>query len=157
MQNYYSANPELRTSHILIELKPNANQQEHAAAKKRALEIHAEVKKSKRPFEELVALYTDDLITKKTGGDTGWQTPLTIVPEYYAGAAKLKIGQISPLIETKYGFHIVKLTGKNAYKDADKRVIRSAVMDQKKKKIFDNYFSKLKTKYSVKVNKGLIN
>src|SRR6185436_3857332 len=60
LKNYYSKNPEIRSSHILIEVKPTANTAEHAAAKKRAEEIYAKVKESKKSFDELVNLYSDD-------------------------------------------------------------------------------------------------
>ncbi len=151
MKNYYKKNPELRTSHILIEIKVGANKKQRAAARKRAEEILKEVKRSKRPFEELVALYTDDIATKRSGGDIGWQSRLTIDPKYYDAAMKLKVGKVgNGLVETLYGFHIIKLTGKNPYEKANKRHLRQVVFDIKRKKVFDAYFAKVKGKYSVK-------
>ena len=150
MQNYYAKNPEIRTSHILIELKERARPSEKEAAKKRAGEIYKEVKSSKKPFEQLVKLYSDDVISKKTGGDIGWHNSTTLLPEYYNAALKLSNNQISNLIETKFGFHIIKLTGKKAYKDADKVRLNAAVKEQKKRVLFDDFFGKLKSKYNVK-------
>lgn len=156
MESYYKKNPELRTSHILIEVKPGANASERDIAKKRAEEILREVKGSKRPFEELVNLYTDDVATKKMGGDIGWQTSLTVVPEYYNTALKMKNGEVRGLVDTRFGFHIVKLTGINPYKEANKRQIRAAVFDQKRKELFDDYFEKLKSKTKVSLKKSLV-
>jgi parvulin-like peptidyl-prolyl isomerase len=156
MKSWYSNNPEIRSSHILVELKPDANSKDIAATKKRAQEVYDEVKKSKKPFEELVTLYTDDRMSKDAGGDIGWQTPLTIVPDYYRAVSKLKVGEIKGLIETKYGFHIVKLTGKNSYEQSNKKAIQTAVFDEKRKKIFDDYFKGLRAKYDVKINKSLL-
>lgn len=156
MQAFYQKNPELRTSHILVEIKPNANSAEKAAAKKRAEELYVEVKKSSRPFEELVNLYSDDTTTKRTGGDIGWQTPLTLVPEYYNAAAKMKLNEIKGVVETKFGFHIIKLTGKNSYKDANKVALRAAVFEGKRKDIFDQYFENLKARTKISVNKTLL-
>ncbi len=150
MRNYYNKHPEIRTSHILIELKERARPSEVEAAKKRANEIYAEVKKSKRPFEQLVKLYSDDVISKKNGGDIGWHTDTTLLPEYYNAAVKLSNNAISPLVETKFGFHIIKLTGKKPYKDADKVKLNAAVKESKKKVLFDEFFEKLKSKYKVK-------
>src|SRR5690606_16462113 len=65
MQAYYKKNPEIRTSHILIEFRPDATTEQKKAAKDRATEIYEEVRKSKRPFEELVGLYTDDVLSKR--------------------------------------------------------------------------------------------
>ncbi len=154
MREFYKSNPELRTSHILIELKPNATAKEHAVAKKRAQEIYSEVKKSKRPFEELVKLYSDDSLSKVNGGDIGWHTPLTLPNrDYYNTAMKMKVGNISGLVETAFGFHIIKLTGINKFEDADKTKIRAAVLETKKKALFDKFFASLKSKYKIKTYK----
>ena len=156
MQAYYTKNPEIRTSHILIEFRPDATDEQKKAARDRAGEIFEEVKKSKRPFEELVALYTDDVLSKRTGGDVGWQSAMTLVPNYYGTALNMKVGEVKGLIETQYGFHIIKVIGRRGYNDANKRQIRAAVFDEKRKEIFDDYFSKLRKQYPVKVNKALI-
>ncbi len=157
MRAYYKKNPEIRTSHILIEHKPNANRTEIAAARKRAQEIFAEVKKSKRPFSELVKLYSDDVLSKQNGGDVGWQNRVTLVPPYYNAIRNLKTGRMTnKLVRTRFGFHIIKVTGRHSFQDANRRQIRAAVFDQKRKKLFDNFFKKLKGKYKISVNKGLV-
>ena len=156
MQNYYKANPEVRTSHILIEFRPGSNEAEVAAARKRAEEIYAEVKKSKRPFEELVKLYSDDTISRDTGGDIGFQSRVTLVPTYYDEAVKMKVNEVRGLIRTRYGFHILKLTGRRSYADANKRHIRTAVFEQKRARVFDQYFEKLKSGYKVNVDKSAL-
>lgn len=156
MKAWYANNPELRTSHILIEFKPGATPAQIAEAKKRATEIFDEVKKSKRPFEELVKLYSDDALSKQAGGDIGWQSRVTLVPGYYEAAASMKVGEIKGLIETQFGFHIIKLTGRRSYENANKRQIRAAVYDEKRKQIFNEYFDKLKRSYTIKENKSAL-
>ena len=157
MKAYYQKFPELRTSHILIEFRPDANEEQKKDAHKRAEDILKEVRSSKRPFEEMVALYTDDVQTKRSGGDVGWQSNVTLVPPYYDAALSMKIGEIKGLVTTQYGYHIIRLTGRHAYVDANKRQIQAAVFDQKRKVIFDDYFSKLKKSYSIKENKSVLN
>ena len=156
MQNWYKSNPELRLSHILIEFSPTATPEQIQEAKKRAEEIYSEVIKSKRPFEELVRLYSDDSLSKNTGGDINYQSRLTIVPPVYDTALGMKIGQIKGLVRTQYGFHILKLTGKRSYDQANKRTIRTGVFDFKRKKIFDSYFEKLSQNYNVKRNQQVL-
>ncbi|HWU42495.1 MAG TPA: peptidylprolyl isomerase [Bdellovibrio sp.] len=156
MEAWYKNNPELRTSHILIEYKPGATPEQIAEAKKRATEIYDEVKKSKRPFEELVKLYSDDALSKQVGGDIGWQSRVTLVPNYYEAIDSMKVGEIKGLIETQFGFHIVKLTGKRSFENANKRQIRAAVFDEKRKVIFNEYFDKLKKSYTIKENKSAL-
>lgn len=150
MKEYYNKNPEIRTSHILIQFKPGATSEEKISAQKRAKEILSEIKSSKRPFKDLVRLYTDDSFNKENGGDVGWQTRVTLVPNYYDAAMSLKLNQISDLVETQFGYHIIQLTGIRKYDEANKAQIRAAVFDEKRKKIFNKYFDELKKKYAIK-------
>jgi parvulin-like peptidyl-prolyl isomerase len=157
MKAYYAKNPQIRVSDILIEVKPGATQQQREEAKKRATEILGEVLKSKRPFEELVRLYSDDLTTKNLGGDIGWQSRLTLIPAYYDVTLKMKLNEITTnLVETPFGYHIFKLTGKRSYEEATKREIRMAVFDEKRKVLFDAFFANLKKQYPVNVNSKLV-
>lgn len=156
MQEYYKKNPELRTSHILIEFKPGSTAEQKAEAKKRAAEIYEEVKKSKRPFEELVKLYSDDPLSKQAGGDVGWQSRMTLVPAYYDAAFGMKIGEVKGLIETQFGFHIIKLTERHSFENANKRQLRAAVFDEKRRLTFNDYFEKVKKSYNIKTNTKLI-
>lgn len=151
--DYYKSNPQLRSSHILIEIKPSATDAERSAARKRAQEILNEVKSSKRPFEELVKLYTDDFATKSRGGDVGFQSRVTINSTYYDALLKLKIGEVFPnIIETKYGLHIAKLTGRLSFEEADKALIVNPILEKKKVVLFKDYFETLRKKYKVTTN-----
>lgn len=157
MKAWYADNPQIRLSDILIEVKPGATKEQREEAKKRGQEILSEVKKSKRPFEELVRLYSDDITTKNLGGDVGWQSKVSLVPSYYAAANKLAVGEVSSsLVETPFGFHIIKLTGKRSYDEATKREIRMAVFDVKRKAVFDAFFEKIKRNHKISVNSGLL-
>lgn len=153
MRDFYQKNPELRLSHILIELKDNATSEERDATRKRAAEFLDEIKKSKRPFEDFVKIYSDDMATKETGGDIGFQSRVTLSPIIYDAAMKLKTNEVKGLIETKFGFHIIKLLERRSFDMADKHQIRAALFDDKRAKIFDDYFEKVKKSYKVNVNK----
>jgi peptidyl-prolyl cis-trans isomerase C/peptidyl-prolyl cis-trans isomerase D len=157
MKASYERSPEIRSSHILIEVKPNAGREEIAAARKRAEEILKEVRASKRPFEELVRLYTDDTLSKPAGGDIGFQSRVSAVPTYYDALVKLKKNDIAPsLIRTSYGFHIAKLTDRRSYNQADKTQIRAVVFEEKRKQIFDAYFKKLRAQYKIQTNRAAL-
>lgn len=156
MVSYYKKNPEIRTRHILIEFKADAKPEEKAIAKKRGQEILDKVKVSKRPFEELVKLYTDDTLSKQSGGDIGYQSRVTVVPPYYEAALKMKDGEVRGLIETRYGFHIIKRIDTRSYSQANKQQVRAAVYDEKRRELFDAYFKNLKRKYKIRVNDELI-
>ncbi|MEK6774817.1 MAG: peptidylprolyl isomerase [Bdellovibrionota bacterium] len=156
MVEWYKKNPEIRLSHILIELKPAATAEQRAEALKRSNEILDEVKKSKRTFEDLVKIYSDDPLSKSTGGDVGWQSRDTIMPNMYEAAVTGKVGEVKGLLETQFGFHVIKVTGRRSYENANKRHIRLAVFNDKRKQVFDSYFDKLKKTYTIKTNPSLI-
>lgn len=157
MKARYKNNPELRTSHILIEFKPGATKKEKAIAKKNALEILKKVKTSKRSFEEQVKLYSDDTISKAAGGDVGYQSRVTVLPTYYNAALKLKKGQVSnKLVETRFGYHIIKLTGRRNYEQADKRQLRQIIFEEKRAKLFNSYFNRLKKNYKIRANAATV-
>ncbi len=153
MKSWYKKSPNIRTSHILIELKPNSTPKQIKQVRARAIEILNEVKKSKRPFSELVKLYTDDSLSRRVGGDLGFQNSQTLDSKYYLAALKLKKNQIKGLVQTKYGFHIIKFTNKQSYKKASKRAIRAYIFEEKKRRVFKKFFAKLKKKYPVKIIK----
>lgn len=153
MKDFYKKNPELRIAHILIDMKANATAEERETTRKRALEIYDDVKKSKRAFEELVKLYSDDIPTKEMGGDIGFQSRVTLLPAIYDVAVNMKEGEIRGLLETRFGFHIIKLVDRRGYDMADKRQIRAALFDVKRAKLFDDYFDRAKKGYKIDINK----
>ncbi len=157
LKSYSAKNPEIRASQILIEVRADATTEQKKEARKRAQEIYESVRKSQRKFEELVKIYSDDPLSNKSGGDIGWQTRLTLYPSIYSQASRLSVGQISPLIETPYGFFIVKLTGKKSFADSDHAMLRLAVQEEKKKKLYDQFIGGIRAKYKIQVNKNSLN
>lgn len=153
MKSFYKINPELHIAHILIDLKQDAKPEQREATRKRALEILDDVRKSKRPFEDLVKLYSDDIATKEMGGDIGFQSRVTLLPAIYDAAVKMRAGEVKGLLETRFGFHIIKLIEKRDYEMADKRQIRAALFDSRRAELFNKYFDKLKKSYRVDINK----
>ena len=102
--------------------------------KKTAADVLAQTKKKGANFEDLAKKYSQDPGTKEKGGDLGWLTQGQTVPEFEKAAFSLDKGQISDLIRTQYGFHIIKVLDKeNAHTqpfDQVKDTIRAPLMLQ---------------------------
>ena len=83
---------------------------ERSAAKKKAEQALAEVQKNPGSFAELAKKYSQDPGSKDNGGDLGFFGRGMMVKPFEAAAWKLQPGQVSGLVESDFGFHIIKLT-----------------------------------------------
>ncbi len=67
-------------------------------------------KDGKTKFEDVVKEYSDEPNAGARGGDLGRFPKGAMVPEFQAGLEKLKVGEISDLVETSFGFHVILRT-----------------------------------------------
>ncbi len=79
-------------------------------AKARATEAWKKAKAGKTKFEDLVKEYSDEPKAGERGGDLGTFPKGSMVPEFQAGLEKIKIGEISDVVETPFGFHVILRT-----------------------------------------------
>ncbi|GAB4057858.1 peptidylprolyl isomerase [Uliginosibacterium sediminicola] len=100
---------ERRASHILIGVPEGAKAEQKAAAKKKAEELLAKLKAAPGSFAKLAKENSTDSSAEQ-GGDLGYFAKGAMVPEFEAAAFALKPHQISDIVETKFGFHIIELT-----------------------------------------------
>lgn len=107
-ENDFKVPAQIKASHIQINLPKDADQD--TRQKTRALAEEAVAKAAAgEDFAELVREYSEDIETKASGGDLGWIGPGKMAREFDKAAFNLEPGQVSDLIETDYGFEIVKL------------------------------------------------
>jgi peptidyl-prolyl cis-trans isomerase D len=117
-RKFYEANaarfqePEQRrASHILIKIDAAADAKARQAAKARAEQILAEVKKSPASFGELARKHSQDPASGEKGGDLGSFTRDMMVKPFSDAAFQMQQGAISGLVETQFGYHIIRLDG----------------------------------------------
>jgi peptidyl-prolyl cis-trans isomerase D len=104
--------PEQRqASHILLAFKPNATDADKAKVRAKAGEVLAQVRKSPGSFAALAKKYSEDPGSAAKGGDLGYFSRGMMVPQFEDAAFRLKPNEISGLVESEFGFHIIRLTG----------------------------------------------
>ncbi len=155
-KSFYSNNPEVRTSHIFINLRPGAPAADVAKANNRIQSIEKELRKGTMSFAEVAQKYSDG-VAAPTGGDIDWHTYNELDPTYYHTALKLSVnGSPSSVIKTQFGLHIIKLTGKRSWEEADQAKIKRLLIDEKKNQIFEKYVGGLKNQAKVVIRAELI-
>jgi len=121
----------VHAQHILLMTVGGKTDAEVAEIKKKAEDILAQAKKKGANFEDLAKKYSEDPGSKAKGGDLGWVLQGQTVPEFEKAAFSLNKGEISDLIKTQYGFHIIKVL--------DKETAHTKTFDEVKDTLRPNY------------------
>jgi len=102
---------QVRARHILIAVAQGAGDDVKAAAKKKAEEILGRIRKGE-DFAKLAGEFSDDPGSKQKGGDLGFFPKNSMIPEFDKAAFALEPGGVSGVVETSFGYHIIKVEEK---------------------------------------------
>lgn len=105
-----SAQEQRRASHILLTVAQDASAGDKAAVRQRAEAILAEVKASPARFAEIAKAQSQDPGSAEAGGDLDFFARGAMVKPFEEVVFALEKGQISDIVETEFGFHIIQLT-----------------------------------------------
>lgn len=105
-----AGNEERRASHILIESPVSAAAGDRQKAKEKAEQLLAAVKKAPDSFAELARKNSSDAGSAVNGGDLDFFSRKAMVKPFADAAFSMKKGDISEVVETEFGYHIIKLT-----------------------------------------------
>ena len=150
----YAKNPEFNIFYVSVFHPIGPSKAQIQEAKNRADKIYASIIKSKKPFLELVSLYSDD----KSNGVLGInRSQAEIPPSVYSKLKKMKNGSLSRPIRIPTGYVIVKLNRKVPFAEANQIAIKANYFNKRRTKIFNSYFDSLKKHFKIEfVNKGLV-
>ena len=117
LKTYYEQNQarlasleERRASHILINAPASASAQDRAKAKAKAEELLAQLQKSPDKFAELARKNSQDPGSAEKGGDLDFFARGAMVKPFEDTVYALKKGETSGVVETEFGYHIIRLT-----------------------------------------------
>ena len=99
---------QVRARHILFQVDPAASEEEKNEARARAEAVLKRLQAGEA-FEELARAYSDDQSSTEKGGDLGYFRPGQMVPDFEGVAFFTAPGEISDVVETRYGYHIMKV------------------------------------------------
>lgn len=153
----YQSPERVKASHILIMTKNRTEEEAKALAEK----VHAEVVKGEKSFADLATQYSEDPSVKTNKGDLGFFARQQMVKPFEDAAFALaKEGDISSLVKSQFGFHIIRLEGKEAGRQLSFDEVKDKIVDAEKRKYLQkarrDYLDKVRTKEGVTTNQDAI-
>lgn len=124
-----------KVSHILIRLSPEITEDE---AKRRLNSVQEQLTAGKAEFATLAKRYSQDG-SAANGGDLGWLYPGDTVPEFEREMERLAPGEISPVFQSRFGFHIVKVDARRQKAASEERQRQNAKQAIRASKSEENY------------------
>jgi len=114
----HKKDPEARASHILLSFEQDTSDQDKAAMHEKLLGIREKIVNGETDFAEMAKEHSACPSGKSAGGDLGFFPRNGAMVEPFAAAAySLEIGGISDIVETQFGYHIIKTTEKKEASD----------------------------------------
>jgi peptidyl-prolyl cis-trans isomerase C len=152
-KTYYDANlqrfsqPEqVKASHILIKTKPDADEAKSLEARKKIELIQKRVKEGE-DFAKLAKEFSEGPNAPK-GGDLGYFVPGRMVQPFETAAFKMKPGEVSDIVKTRFGYHLIKVADKKPAKQVTfeevQGKLKQFLKQQKVQKEVENYVKQLK-------------
>jgi len=161
VQTYYDENKvqfqstaQSQLSHILISVASTATPAEAAKAKTEAESVLSQLVAG-GDFAALAKKYSDDPGSAANGGDLGLASTDNYVPEFKDAANKLKKGQMSGLVKTDYGYHIIlkvaeQAAGQQTF-DEVAETIKASLVQEKRNTVFQAYLEQLKKDAKIQI------
>jgi peptidyl-prolyl cis-trans isomerase C len=164
IQEYFRAHKErfmqkerIRVRQILILLPPNAGPEKEAETKKKAEEVLRRAKAGE-DFGELAKEYSEGPAASR-GGDLGYFSRGRMVPAFEEAAFGLENdGDVSNVVRTKFGYHVIQLTGRQAAKELSIEEVRDRIIRQlesaRRREVRQSLARELRQQAKVEIREG---
>jgi parvulin-like peptidyl-prolyl isomerase len=161
-EDFYKQNPDkfkmpeqVRASHILVKIEPDATPQVVTAKEKAAQAIADRVKKGE-DFAKLAKELSEDPSAKENSGDLNFFTREQMVPEFSKAAFAMKKGEISDPVRSEFGYHIIKVTDRKDAETVSLEKVKPQLVaflgKQKKQEAIEKVLQEVRSKADVKIN-----
>lgn len=149
----YRTNETYRPSHILLVIPKGATPEEIREIRKKGQKVLEKIKGGE-DFGEMALLYSQDA-SGKNRGDLGYFKKGELFPAFEREALRLKVGEVSGIVRTEFGFHIIKLLDRKGVEPLPFEEVREKVKadyyEGEMEKAFRQYLSTLKEKSVIEI------
>lgn len=136
----YHTEEQRQVSHILIKIAKNASAKDRDAAYAKAKEVASLAKKSPEQFAQLAKQYSQDEGSAQNGGNLGFINKGVMVKPFEDAAFQLKIGEVSPVVTTDFGYHVLLVSAIKPAQtqsfEAVKNQIQAELTEQKARQMY---------------------
>jgi peptidyl-prolyl cis-trans isomerase D len=147
-QAEFGTQEQRQASHILITVAKQASDADKQAAKAKAEEVLQQVKLSPAKFAALAKQYSQDPGSAANGGDLGMFGRGAMVKPFEESVFSLKVGEISALVQTDFGYHIIKLQAVKPAKVQSLAETKSLIVQRLKSQHANDKFAELAEKFN---------
>ncbi len=149
--------PKIKASHILISFMNNDGTVDSAAAYATMDSVLAELKAGK-DFGEVAKRFSDDTGTKDKGGDLGFFERRMMVQEFDEAAFNLEVGQVSKVVPTNFGLHLIKVTEKQSYPtfEAEKENLKNLLKRSRYNELYAEFLENYKKEMNYKLDENIL-
>ncbi len=144
----YAVPEERRASHILAKADKSAPAAERDKAKAKAQELLAEVRKNPASFAEVARKNSDDPGSAANGGDLDFFSRGSMVKPFEDAAFAMKQGEISDVIETDFGYHVITITGQRGGEKKSFEAVRAEIEEGVRKQLAQARYSEAAEQFS---------
>jgi len=133
--NRYTAAEERRASHILIKADKEMSAADRQKARAKAEAVLEQLRKAPQQFAELARKNSDDPGSAERGGDLDYFGRGAMVKPFEDAVFAMKPGEISNIVESDFGFHIIQLTGQRGGEKKSFDAVRAEIEGEVKKQL----------------------
>jgi len=150
----YRIHESYRTSHILFLIPKEATLEQIREIRKKCQEVLEKIRGGK-DFGEMAFLSSEDTVSRKDRGDLGYFKRGELLPALEREAIRLRVGEVSGVIRTEFGFHLIKLLDRKGGEpppfEEIKEKVQADYYDKEMEKAFQQFLSKLKGKSIIEI------
>ncbi len=147
-QDEFGQPEERKASHILVSVPTDALEDEKQVARNKAEEILEQVKQNPEQFAEIAKERSDDPGSATRGGDLGFFARGVMVKSFEDKIFSMQLDEISDIVETDFGLHVIKLTGIKEEKRPDLGDVREQIERKLKIEMVGSIFGEIAEDFS---------